>query len=144
MVSAITRSLLPSRTFGCKGDRYVAFGCKGDWYVAAAESPAMYLSPWQPQSQLADCSNVVFNKDAELLIVAHQGTTNLASVFNSGAAQFAAGIGQIGYTSWVALYIALLGGLAYAQHDLPPKKGAFFKLVNLTMLNLNTQLCQIS
>jgi hypothetical protein len=79
--------------------------------------------------QLADWSDVVFYKNAELLIIAHQGTANAASVFYSGAAQFAAGIGQISYTSWVALDIALLGGLAYAQHDLPPpQKRGFFQI----------------
>ena len=87
------------------------------------QASAWGLSPWQPQ--LADWSDVVFNKDAELLIVAHQGTANLASVFYSGTAQFAAGIGQIGYASCVALDIALLGGLAYAQHDLPPPRSDF-------------------
>jgi len=35
------------------GGHQGAFGCQGDWYVAAAESPAMSLSPWQSQSQLA-------------------------------------------------------------------------------------------
>lgn len=38
------------------------------------------------QSQLTNWSDIVFNKDAELLIVAHKGTANAASVFYSGAA----------------------------------------------------------
>ena len=63
---------------------------------------------------------IVFNEDTKLLIVAHKGAANAASIFNTGAAQFAAGVGKVAYALRVALYVALFGGLAYAQHDLPP------------------------
>ena len=63
---------------------------------------------------------IVFNEDTKLLIVAHKGAANAASVLNTGTAQFAAGVGKIAYASCVALYIALLGGLADSEYDLPP------------------------
>ena len=67
---------------------------------------------------------IVFNEDTKLLIVAHKGAANAASVLNTGTAQFAAGVGKIAYASCVALYVTLLGGLADSEHDLPPPLAA--------------------
>ena len=79
-------------------------------------------------------SDIVFNKDTKLLIVAHKGTANAASVFNTGAAQFAAGVGEVADSSCVALYVTLLGGLADSEHDLPPPLAASSRNGRLSML----------
>ena len=62
----------------------------------------------------------MFHEHTELLIVAHKSAADFAAIFNTGTAQFAAGIGEVAYASCVALYVTLLGGLADSEHDLPP------------------------
>ena len=62
----------------------------------------------------------MLNKDAELLIVAHQRAADLTPVFYTGTAQFTLRVGEVADAHWVALDIALLCGLTDAQHDLPP------------------------
>ncbi len=69
-----------------------------------------------------------------MLIVTHKGAANAASVFNSGTAQFAAGVGEIAYASCVALYVTLLGGLADSEYDLPPPLAAISRNGRLSVL----------
>lgn len=56
----------------------------------------------------------MLNKDAELLIVAHQRAADLTPVFDAGTAQFTLRVGEVADAHWVALYIALLCGLTDA------------------------------
>lgn len=65
-------------------------------------------------------SYIILHENAELLVVAHQGATDAASVLDTGTAQFALRIGKVADALRIALYVALLGGLSDAQHDLPP------------------------
>ena len=68
---------------------------------------------------------IVFNENTKLLIVTHKGAADAASIFNTGAAQFAAGVGEVAHASCIALYVTLLGGLADSEHDLPPPRSDF-------------------
>ena len=62
----------------------------------------------------------MLDEHAELLVVAHQGAADAASVLDAGSAQFALRIGEVADTPCVAFYVALFGGLSDAEHDLPP------------------------
>lgn len=66
-------------------------------------------------------SDVIFDEDAETSITRHDSTTNMTSVSNTGTAGLACRIFYVEHTHRVALYVTLLGGLAYAEHDLPPR-----------------------
>jgi hypothetical protein len=77
--------------FFCQGDRYLADSIvvrlqmgTGTWQQLKALPCTCPLG--RRSWELADWSDVVFNKDAELLIVAHQSTANFAAIFNTGAA----------------------------------------------------------
>ena len=70
-------------------------------------------------------SYIILHENAELLVVAHQGATDAASVLDTSTAQFALRIGKVADALRIALYVALLGGLSDAQHDLPPPRGDF-------------------
>ena len=63
---------------------------------------------------------IVLNKHAELLVVAHQRAADAASVLDAGTAKLALRIGEVADTLRVALDVASFGGLADAEHDLPP------------------------
>ena len=62
----------------------------------------------------------MLDEHAELLVVAHQGAADAASVLDAGAAQLAACVGEVADALRVAFYVALFGGLSDAEHDLPP------------------------
>jgi len=70
-------------------------------------------------------SYIILHENAELLVVAHQGATDAASVLDTSTAQFALRIGKVADALRIALYVALLGGLSDAQHDLPPPSWRF-------------------
>ena len=62
----------------------------------------------------------MLDEHAELLVVAHQGAADAASVLDAGSAQFARRVGEVADTLRVALDVALFGGLSDAEHGLPP------------------------
>ena len=62
----------------------------------------------------------MFHEHTELLVVAHKGAADFAAIFNTGTAQFAAGVGEVADSSSVALNVTLLGGLTDSEYDLPP------------------------
>ena len=67
------------------------------------------------------CSlDVVLDEHAELLVVAHQGAADAASVLDTGPAQLARRVGEVADALRVALDVALFGGLSDAEHGLPP------------------------
>jgi len=62
----------------------------------------------------------MLDEHAELLVVAHQGAADAASVLDAGTAQLARRVGEVADALRVALDVALFGGLSDAEHGLPP------------------------
>ena len=75
-------------------------------------------NPFHPFNPLS--LDVMLDEHAELLVVAHQGAADAASVLDAGSAQLARRVGEVADALRVALDVALFGGLSDAEHDLPP------------------------
>ena len=78
--------------------------------------------------------DIVFHEHAELLVVAHQGAADAATVGDSRPACQALGVAYVEDTLRVALDVALFGGLTDAEHGLPPleaiwRNGRFCSLI---------------
>ena len=69
----------------------------------------------------------MLDEHTETGVARHDGAAGVTSVGDAGAAGLALGVFDVEHALRVALDVALFGGLADAEHDLPPHSSDFEK-----------------